>query len=304
MSTEGEGLTAYEWRRLNKTPMATLTESFDSFRAMGGTAVALDISYVVDISEIADPTARAAAYATYTANLKQYTQTATTAGLKVEALFGDPRWVLPDIKYVIPIITDWVSSYNAAATPATRLVRLHADLEPWSLPSWSNKSTELTDNWLTVVALMTADQAEASKPDQIPITIDVAFWLDGTTTPKAVAFQGITASPTAHVIRLLDNKTGGQNAISVMAYRDTTGGPDGSIAAVAGEFTFAAAQGGDVGVIIAQEVGDASPSRITFFQEGPAAFADALTTLRATYESAPAYRGFAVDDMASLRRWL
>lgn len=293
---------SWEWRRLDRTPVTQLATAFARFRAMGGTTVAVDISYVVDISEIADPGARAAAQGAYTQRLRQYVAAAARAGLTVEAAAGSPHWVSPDVRYATDIVWSFVTGFNASAPAGQRLVGVHFDLEPWGTPQWRTDAPTLARHLVETVAQIAARQRSTAAAKRVPVSVDLPFWLDGTTAPKTLRFNGRTASPTQHVIRLLDNGAGRVNSVVIMAYRDTTGGVDGSVPLSAGEITLADTFAGRVLVTIGQEVGAVSPERITFFEEGRAALAGALSTLRSTFGRRTGFGGFAIDDLASLAK--
>lgn len=295
-------LRTWEWRRLDRTPVSQLTAGFGKFRALGGTTVALDLSYVVDISEIAGAPARKAARQSYNQRLRQYVEAASRAGLTVEAAAGSPHWIRPDVRYVFGIVSEFITSFNAAAPAGQRLTGLHLDLEPWGTAEWRTKAPTLTRQLLDTVAAIAAQQKATPAASRVPVSVDLPFWLDGTTAPKAVSHSGRTASPTEHVMRLLDNGAGQANSVVIMAYRDTAGGVDGSIAVSAREMTLAKQFAGRVLVTMGQEVGRVEPQRTTFFEEGLDALLAAMGTLRSTFGSGTGFGGFAIDDMAGLER--
>ena len=291
-------LRSWEWRRLDRTPLAQLTTGFAQFRAMGGTTLCLDISYVVDISEIADPARRSAAEAAYSASLGDYIAAAGRHGLTVEAVAVSPHWIAPDVRYVTGIVAQYVTAFNQRS--ARDLVGLHFDLEPWGTPEWATRATTLTQQLLATVAQIARQQAALPAARRVPVSVDLPFWLDGTTAPSAVPYGGGTMSPTEHVMRLLDNGAGRRNAVVVMAYRDRTSGGDGSLAVSASEFALAKKLGGRVAVVVGQEIGQADPTRITFFEEGLGALQSAMRTLTAAYSASVAWGGLAIDDFAAL----
>lgn len=289
---------SWEWRRLDRTPLAELTAGFSQFAAMGGTTLSIDISYIVDISEIADPAQRAAEEARYRSSLRSYLAVAAEAGLSVEAVAGSPHWIRPDVRYVTGIVADFVTTFNQASE--RKLAGLHYDLEPWGTPEWSVTARSQTRQLLETVAGIAALQAAVPVGQRVPVTVDLPFWLDGTTAPRSLRFGGFTMSPTAHVMRVLDNGAGMQNAVAIMAYRDQTGGIDGSLAVSAKEFRLAAKYNGRVRVIVGQEIGNVEPKRTTFHDEGLAAMRSAMRTLTTRYSRSVAWGGLAIDDFAAL----
>jgi len=287
-------LEAYEWRQIRSVTVSALTAGLPAFRAYGGTGVAIDISAVVDISEIADPASRDAERARFTSRLRSYVDAAAASGLTVRALAGSPRWVLPDVRYVNDIVIDYVAAFNAAAPTGRRLTGLALDLEPWATSSWAGAAAKQTRYLLDTLT------RAAARAGSLPLTITMPFWLDGTAAPKSLSYGGASMSPTQHVMRILAAAGGPRHSVAVMAYRDTTGGSDGSLAVSAREFDLAAVYGGRVGVVVAQEITDVEPARITFYQEGPGALASAIGVLSGRYSGRQGFAGFAVNDMAAL----
>lgn len=290
-------LEAYEWRQLRHTPTTELTAALPAFRAYGGTGVAIDISAVVDISEIPDTSVRAAEELRFTARLRSYVEAAAANGLTVKALAGSPRWVLPEVRYVNDIVVDYVGRFNAAAPSGRQLRGLVLDHEPWARPSWVDEAAKQTRYLLDTVREVAA-RARAL-PVPVPVTVTLPFWLDGTAEPTALTYQGTAMSPTQHVMRILATASPA-HAVAIMAYRDRTGGSDGSIALASREFDLAAKYQGRVGVVIAQEITDVQPARITFCSEGPVALRAAIDVLAQTFGGRPGFGGFLINDLTTL----
>lgn len=293
-------LRTWEWRPLHRTALPVLAAGFQRFRQWGGSTVGLDISYVVDISELPDPRLRAAAAADYRSRLQAYVAAAGRAGLSVEAVAGSPHWIQPPARYAVGIVSHFVTSFNAAALPGQGLVGVHFDLEPWAQPDWSNRRVPLTQALLDTVKDVAYRQRGSRAAVRVPVTFDLPFWLDGTGEPRTVDHLGVKAPPTQHVMRLLDNGAGQSNSVVVMAYRDTTDGPDGSAAAVAAELALARQHAGRVRVAIGQEIRDVQPPHTTFHQEGARALQAAMRALQVRYGWELGFGGFAVNDFASL----
>lgn len=298
-NTVAADLSAYEWRRVDTTALTELSAGFAAFTAMGGTKISLDISYVATIAGMKNLKARQAAQTKFDAALKSYLVTANAAGLQVEALAGDPGWINPTKRSATTAIMNYVVAFNAASS-ANKLVGVHFDLEPWTLSAWSTGPVTPTKQWLDTIAAISAYQATLPAPQRLPLTFVVPFWLDGQAAPKTLNYGGVTDSPTAHIIRLLDNGAGQVNAVSVMAYRNLVAGSNGSAALSATEMALADATAGRVQAIIAQEVSNVEPATITFWQEGRGAMIAAMNDLYASYGSRPAFGGFAVNDFRSL----
>lgn len=293
------GFSAYEWRPIDTTPLAELTAGLAAFRAMGGTSIALDISAVVPLTDVKDPTARSTRRIAFDTKVSRYLAAARAAGLSVEALAGDPAWINPSRRTVTQAIISYAAQFNAR-TAGPGFTGVQFDLEPWATKAWATEATTLTTQWLATVASIASHQTSFPAAMRLPITVVVPFWLDGQASPTSLRLAGVTSSPVGHIVRLLDNRSGRLNAISVMAYRDRVAGPNGSKALSATEVALTDSTGGRVRTIIAQEVGDVDPAGITFWQEGRVAMLAALRDLRAGYAARPSFGGFAVNDLRSL----
>ena len=193
----------------------------------------------------------------------------------------------------------YAAKFNAGTT-GPGFTGVQFDLEPWATKTWPTEATALTTQWLATVASIAVHQTSFPAEVRLPITVVVPFWLDGQATPTSLRFAGVSSSPVGHIVRLLDNRSGRLNAISVMAYRDRVTGPNGSRALSATEVEMTDATGGRVRTILAQETSDVGPTGITFWQEGRAAMLAAMNDLRASYNTHPSFGGFAVNDLRSL----
>ncbi len=280
-------MAAYEWRPLASTPQADLESALAKFARYGGTRVLLDISAVAD---------EAAEQASYDQLLQAYIETAARAGLSVGAVAGSPRWIDPELRYLTSVVVRYVARFNAAAPSRHRLAGLEFDLEPWATAAWPEQHVKLTGDLLDTVAQVRA----LPSARQFPVSFTLPFWLDGTAPPKAFTRDGLTMSPSQHVVRLLGAGSGPRHGITVLAYRDHTGGPDGSIAITRAEADFVAALGGRVAWVIGQEITRVEPPETTFAEEGPQALWDAMGELRATYRTRLGFAGFAINDLQAL----
>ena len=293
---------AYEWRRIDLTPLPELTAGFASFKAMGGTTMSLDISHVVSIAALKNASTRTRTQQAWNRALDAYIAAAAAAGLRVEALAGAPTWMRPSQRAATITVMNFVASFNAARPTAARLTGLQFDIEPWVDPGWSAGAATLTTQWLDTIGGISAKQVATAPALRVPLTVAVPFWLDGTAEPKALNRGGVVLSPTEHIVRLLDNGTGTGtgNAIAVMAYRDVVAGSNGSLALSNAEVGFTEKTGGRVRAVIAQEVTDIEPASITFWQEGRGALTAAMAELAVANSGKASFGGFAINDFRSL----
>ncbi len=291
---------AYEWQALSETTVDALSEPLSAFARFGGTAVALDVSHAVDISELPDEQDRSGAQAQFDAALSKYVAAAAASGLEVEALAGSPTWISPDTRYLTGTVIEFVYRYNRAIPADRRLSAIQFDLEPWGTPQWTQSAPALTTQLLDTVAYVADVNRQQPPTERVPVVFALPFWLDGTAAPSSIRHDGLEMSPTEHVMRLLDDGSGAANAVTIMAYRDFTAGPNGTLAITAREFEMAEARGGRVKVRVGQEISDVEPSRITFHQEGAQSLSSAISTIAGSYGSKDSFGGVAINDLASL----
>lgn len=302
-------VSGWEWRRLDQHSADSLTAELVDFRnRYSGSRIVVDLTHLVDISEIADPTARAEANSSLKANLEDYLTHARDAGYREAAIVvGTPSWARPEAHYVTGIVARWVRDYNANASPAALLVTdIEWDVEPWGTPEWregdSGVRRAMAVEWLAFLDEAARAQENLSAATPVAMGVDIPYWFDGTGVPKTVVFQGVRTTPTAHVFRVLDNGATG-NTVTVMAYRDTPYGRGGSILALAAEFTLADSHAGRVGIRIGQDVSppmNDEPETSTFNEEGFEALGDAMRALETEYSGRAGYRGFAINHLSSL----
>jgi hypothetical protein len=204
--------------------------------------------------------------------LRDLVERATTAGVRVDALGGDPTWVDNQ---------SWVVENWLEPALATGLFTgVHVDIEPYALPTWQTRRATVVKKWLATLDTLRAATGA------VPLEADIPFWLD--TVPAA----GSTLD--REVIR----RTAG---VTVMAYRNTAAGADGTIALSA----KAIRAGEDLGVPvrIGQEtayLGD-GPTEVkqTFFGQTVTQMDSQLTLVTAAYDASPAFAGLAVHHAAS-----
>ncbi|GAA2641551.1 hypothetical protein GCM10010399_89200 [Dactylosporangium fulvum] len=154
-----------------------------------------------------DPRADAAELA----RLRQLRALCDEAGVTLDALGGEPTWT-----------TDHTAALTwARAAAATGLFRrLHLDVEPYLLPSWQS----LVPRFL---ALLDAVRAATD----LPLEVDVPFWLPTITVPAPATEGGTLADA---VLERVD-------AVTVMSYRTTATG-ENSMLGVAGDLLDRAAE--------------------------------------------------------------
>jgi hypothetical protein len=88
--------------------------------------------------------------------------------------------------------------------------------------------------------------------------------------------------------------------LNVMAYRNTTEGPNGSEALFAGNLSAATAAGSGTELLVGQETGDVLPAETTFYGLPCSSFESASSQIADAFDGDTPYGGIAVDDVDSL----
>lgn len=132
---------------------------------------------------------------------------ARAAGLRVDALGGDPGWVDDPT---------WAVDHWVRPTIATGLFTgLHVDVEPWTTSAWTTRQSTTVSKYLTLLdRLVTASGGR-------PVEADIPFW-----------FGQVKAGKKSTLDRETMRRV---SAVTIMAYRNTAAGPDGTLAIAAAE---------------------------------------------------------------------
>ncbi|KRE54895.1 hypothetical protein [Phycicoccus sp. Soil748] len=205
------------------------------------------------------------------AQLRRLVELADEAGLRVDALGGDPGWV-DNPTWV-------VNSWLKPALATGLFTGVHVDIEPYTTAAWTTNRKAVVKRYLSTLDTLRTAAGTA------PIEADIPFWYD------EIAANGST----------LDRETIRRTtAVTVMAYRNLADGVDGSIALSANEIQA----GADLGrqVRIGQETTflgtDPTEVKQTFFGQGLTQMESQLSRITAAYAGSPSFAGLAVHDAA------
>lgn len=183
---------------------------------------------------------------------------ADSAGIRLSALGGDPRWV-----FDYPAAMAW----QAAAMNTGLFYRSHVDVEPYALDEWSSDREGTARSYLMLLDLLQAG-------DGRPLEVDVPFWY-GT-----IPVNGGNLAD--EVLRRVD-------AVTVMSYRDTATGPNSMVAVGTDMLARASAQFRPVRLAAETQRLPDCP-HCTFYEEGGRYM---TTTLRKVDTAVAGYRMFA-----------
>jgi hypothetical protein len=138
-------------------------------------------------------------------NIKALSDRARAAGIRVDALGGDPGWVDNPT---------WVLTYWLKPAKSSGLFTgIHIDVEPYSTPAWTTDQAAVVSRYLTLLDKLKANAGT------YPIEADIPFWFN---TIPAVAATGASSTLDREIIK----RAAG---VTVMSYRSAATGTDGTL---------------------------------------------------------------------------
>ena len=203
------------------------------------------------------------------AELTDLSHRAAAAGIRVDALGGDPGWIDNQT---------WVVDQWLRPALATGLFRgVHVDIEPYTTAAWQTQRAKVVKKYLATYDTL------AAAAGQTPIEADIPFWFD------EIPANGSTLD--REVMRRTDG-------VAVMAYRNLASGPDGTIALASKEVAAGAALG--VPVRIGQETNplgtDPSETKQTLAGQTRTQMEVQLAAVTAAFSGNPGFAGLAIHD--------
>ncbi len=293
VSTSGEtgaGLGAYEWNNAAWTPNpAAYQPTLARLRGLGVSTLFVDITEAVSLT-----LRHSEQLSSFLSEFRGLVTEADADGLKVDAVGGDPSWSkhpsgAQDLLAAVARVT--------AELPVGALDGVQFDVEPWGLAGWRQHATVRAVDWLRFVQTMVNDWQQDGLVGSLGFT--VPYWFDGDNggVPR-VTFDGIEGYPFQLSLALLAPLA--DTVLNVMAYRDTTSGPNGSNALFNANLQLAVAAGSHTSLLLGQETGKAKPTSITFYGKGCAAFQTAVNQIGTAFGEDQNYSGIPVDDVESL----
>ena len=203
--------------------------------------------------------------------LRDLSSRARAAGMRVDALGGQPGWIDDPT---------WVVDHWLRPAIATGLFTgIHVDMEPYTTPSWTSDRAGVVNRYLSTLTALSA----AAGPTH-PVEADIPFW-----------FNQIPAGSGSTFDREIITRTAG---ITIMAYRNTAAGPDGTIALAAPEVAAAASLGKPAR--IGQETNylgsDPESVKQTFYGMTRTRMEIQLAQVRQAFAGNAGYAGLAIHD--------
>ena len=207
-------------------------------------------------------------------NLRTLADRARAAGIRVDALGGDPGWV-DNPSWVV---TSWLKPARSTGL----FTGIHIDVEPYTTSAWTTNQATVVAKYLTLLDKLNANAGTS------PIEADIPFW-----------FNEIPAKSSTGGASTLDREIMTRTAgVTVMAYRNTAAGTDGTLDIAGAALAAGSALGKPVR--IGQEttyLGDtAVDTKQTFYGWTRTAMDAQLTQVNAGAASYAAYAGLAIHS--------
>jgi len=190
------------------------------------------------------------------------------AGIRTQALFGDRTHILPENHAFVLETVRNVIEYNNRAPAAGRFAGIHLDIEPYLLRGFNGRSRA---EFLSNFVLILSRAADLAHSGGLEIGADIPPWFDqineysGDLLPVTRDDQKKPLHE--HVIDLMDQ-------VTLMDYRTSASGPNGTIGLAVGELAYAVKRAKKV--YIGLETGPVADERLFTFRGRPASGPEAL----------------------------
>ena len=207
-------------------------------------------------------------------NIKALSDRARAAGIRVDALGGDPGWV----DNPTWVVTYWLKPAKSSGL----FTGIHVDVEPYSTSAWGTDQATVVSKYLTLLDKLKANAGT------YPIEADIPFWFN---TIHAVASTGAASTLDREIMK----RTAG---VTVMSYRNTAAGTDGTLDIATPALAAGAALGKPVR--LGQETNylgaTAVDTKQTFYGWTRTAMEAQLAQVNAGASASATYAGLAIHD--------
>jgi hypothetical protein len=293
-------LAVFEWYKLSEVNARVSEPRLDSLRTDGFRTVYADVGEYLEVADQPASRKQRARLNQVERDLKRFVARASSLGFAVHAVGGGPDWTEETRRYLGPKLVQLVADYNEAAAANERLQGIQLDIEPYIDPSFFDDVEHSLQDYLRTLRRIVDTYGQVrTRPGNSGLRLGFAipFWFDGVPEAPAVEFgpQHKKQPAAFHLIDMLRSLP--DTYVLVMAYRNFTAGPDGSIEHVRREFDHASQAGAACGIMVGQEFGQVYPKKLSFWWAGRAAFRQAAQEMAAAYGQRPQFRGISVNDM-------
>ena len=207
-------------------------------------------------------------------NIKALSDRARAAGIRVDALGGDPGWV----DNPTWVVTYWLKPAKSSGL----FTGIHVDVEPYSTSAWGTDQATVVSKYLTLLDKLKANAGT------YPIEADIPFWFN---TIHAVASTGAASTLDREIMK----RTAG---VTVMSYRNTAAGTDGTLDVATPALAAGAALGKPVR--LGQETNylgaTAVDTKQTFYGWTRTAMEAQLAQVNSGASASATYAGLAIHD--------
>jgi hypothetical protein len=303
-TTAQQGRAVYEWYRLSQVNANVSEQRLSALRGEGFTTLYADVGEYLEVAVQPVSRTQQSRLSRLSSDLRGFVARASKLGFAVHGLAGGPNWTAESNRDLGPKLLQLIAGYNAAAAPNERLKGVQFDIEPYVESSfWDNVEVSLQAYLWTLKGIVDRYEQVRTQPgnDGLALGFAIPFWFDGTPEVPEVTF-GDTENPPSkaaafHLIDMLRQLP--EAYVVVMAYRNFTAGPDGSIEHVDREFDYArrADVNAACGIVVGQEFTRVTPKKLSFWWTGRAAFRQAAGELTGAYGGLPQFRGISVNDI-------
>jgi len=202
--------------------------------------------------------------------IERLVELARSAGIDVDALGGDPGWIDQP---------QWTLDHWLGPVVATGLFdAVHVDVEPHGHPSWETDRLAVIERFLALLSTFAATCGPS-----LALEADIAHWFDQVATPSGTLDRDVMARV---------------DAVTILAYRNTADGDDGTIALARTEVIRAAHLGRTSR--IGQETNplgsDPQSRKQTFHGWSLAAMDRQLAAVEAAFDDIGTMAGVAIHD--------
>jgi hypothetical protein len=292
------GIAVFEWYKLSQVNAKVSDQRLNALRADGFKTVYANVGEYLEVADQPYSRTQQTRLNQLKSDLKRFVARASKLGLAVHGIGGGPNWTDAAHRYLGPMLVELVADYNQTAAANERLQGVQLDIEPYVDPSFfDDVEASLQDYLWTLKRIVDTYKQVRTQAGNSGLRLGFAipFWFDGVPEAPAVAFEGKTKPAAFHLIDML--RALPDAYVLVMAYRNFTSGPDGSIAHVRSEFDYARQAEAACGIVVGQEFAAVSPEKLSFWWVGRAAFRQAALEIADAYGGYPQFRGLSVNDM-------
>jgi len=301
-AAEPHGFAVFEWYKLSQVNARVGEQRLNSLRTDGFKTVYADVGEYLEVADQPASRTQRTRLNQLKSDLKRFVARASNLGFAVHAVAGGPNWTDASHRYLGPKLVELVADFNGAVAPNERLQGVQLDIEPYVDPSFfDDVESSLQDYLSTLQSIVDTYEQARTQPGNSGLRLGFAipFWFDGVPEAPAVEFgpEHKVAPAAFHLIDMLRALPAAY--VLVMAYRNFTSGPDGSIEHVRSEFDYARTACAACGIVVGQEFGKVYPEKVSFWWAGRAAFRQAAEEIAEEYGQRAQFRGLSVNDMSS-----